>query len=257
VSRLVALGYGLAAYLVFLATFLLAIHFVGALDLVADPPVSIDGGVGAVSAGPLSWIVDLGLLALFAIQHSVMARPAFKRWWTRFVPVVIERSTYVLVTSLILLAMIFFWQPLPAPVWDAQASIMGRVLQALFWAGWLVVLLSTFLINHFDLFGVRQVWLHFRGLPYQPPSFRVASLYRYVRHPIMLGLLIAFWATPYMTVGHLLFAVLTTAYVLVAIQLEERDLVQMHGDAYRSYRQSVSMLLPLLREPGATPDRRT
>lgn len=243
-DRIAALLFGAASYVVFLAAFLLAIHFVGDLGWIDG--VSIDGD-GSERGGATAWLVDAALLGLFAVQHSVMARPGFKRWWTKSIPPPVERSTYVLVASLILLALYAFWRPLPSVVWDVRGNWAGTLLGATFWLGWGIVLVSTFLIDHFELFGLRQVWLHFRGAPQPAPGFRTPGLYRILRHPIMLGFLLAFWSAPRMTVGHLLFAGLTSAYILVAIQLEERDLVAHHGDAYLKYRASVSMLLPLPR----------
>ena len=240
-SRILALAYGVASYLAFLAAFLYAIGFVGNLPV----PKSIDSG----PAGPplSAALVDALLLLLFAVPHSVMARPAFKRWWTKFVPPPVERSTYVLVSSLALALLFWQWRPIPGLVWDVTNPVGRWLLAAVFWLGWVVVLVSTFLIDHFDLFGLRQVYLFASGRAYSPPAFKVGGLYRYVRHPIMLGFLLAFWATPTMTVGHLLFAVATTAYILIALQLEERDLVGYHGDQYRAYRMQAGMLLPLPR----------
>jgi protein-S-isoprenylcysteine O-methyltransferase Ste14 len=240
-SRVLALAYGVVSYLAFLAAFLYAIGFVGNLPV----PKSIDSG----PSGPpiLAALVDALLLLFFAVPHSVMARPAFKRWWTRFVPPPVERSTYVLVSSLALALLFWQWRPIPGLIWDLS-NLVGRwLLAAVFWLGWVVALVSTFLIDHLDLFGLRQVYLFASGRAYSPPAFKVGGLYRYVRHPIMLGFLLAFWATPTMTVGHLLFAVATTAYILIALQLEERDLVGYHGDQYRAYRMQAGMLLPLPR----------
>jgi protein-S-isoprenylcysteine O-methyltransferase Ste14 len=233
-----ALAYGVAAYVLFLGTFLYAIGFVTNLVV----PKSIDGGDAASLTEAL--LVNGALLALFAIQHSVMARPAFKAWWTRLVPAPIERSTYVICASLVLLLLFWQWRPVPTPVWDA-GGVLGTILQWLGWLGWLTVLLSTFMIDHFDLFGLRQVVLHARGVPYSPPPFHTRALYRLVRHPIMLGFLVAFWATPRMTAGHLIFALATTGYVLIAIRLEERDLLLFHGAEYEQYRQQVRMLIPM------------
>ncbi len=237
-GRTLALTYGVASYLVFLASFLYAIGFVGNLFV----PKSIDSGMrGSL---PVAVFADTLLLALFAIPHSVMARPAFKRWWTRIVPPAVERSTYVLTSSLLLGLLYWQWLPIPTVFWDVTNPKVRFFLHVVFWVGWVIVLLSTFLISHFDLFGLRQVYLHASARPYTPVGFKYRGLYRYVRHPIMLGFLLAFWATPTMTAGHLLFAGATTAYILIALQLEERDLVSFHGEQYRAYQQQVRMLLP-------------
>ena len=237
--RWIILLYGVTAYLEFLASFLYAVGFVGGLLV----PKTIDSG----SASPTSTalLVNLGLLSLFAVQHSVMARPAFKRWWTQIIPPAMERSTYVLASSLILFLLYWLWEPLPSVVWHITSAWAVAGLWAVFGIGWLMVLVSTFLINHFDLFGLRQVFLNFTKQPYTTVPFRTPWLYRVVRHPIMLGFLIAFWATPMMTQGHLLFAAVVTAYVLVALRLEERDLLAYHGEAYSSYKRQVRMLVPL------------
>jgi methanethiol S-methyltransferase len=237
-GRALALLYGAASYLVFFVTFLYAIGFVGNLLV----PKSIDSGA-AGSLG-LALLVDVVLLGIFAVQHSVMARPAFKRWWTRFVPQAIERSTFVLLSSLALILLYWLWQPLTGAVWSVENTAARTVLWALFYLGWGTVLIGTFLINHFDLFGLRQVYLYVQRREYTPLGFRTPFLYRWVRHPIMLGFIVAFWATPQMSVGHLLFALATTAYILIALQLEERDLVSYHGAAYAGYQRRVSMLIP-------------
>lgn len=239
-SRLFALFYGAVCYAVFLVTFLYAIAFVAGIGV----PKHIDNGVPTSLALALG--IDLVLLTLFAVQHSVMARPAFKRWWTRYVPPAVERSTFVLASSLVLALLFWQWRPLPLPIWDIKGEAARWALYGLSAVGWLLVLTSTFLINHFDLFGLRQVWRHARGHGPAPEApFVVRALYRIVRHPIMLGFLIAFWATPTMTLGHLLFALVTTAYIVVAVKfLEERDLVAQYGETYRAYQRQVPMLLP-------------
>lgn len=237
--RWCVLIYGVIAYLVFLASFLYAVGFVGGFLV----PKTIDSG--SAGAGVPSLLVNLGLLSLFAVQHSVMARPAFKRWWTRIIPSAMERSTYVLASSLILFLLFWLWQPLPSVVWQVTQPWAVGALWAVFGIGWLIVLISTFLINHFDLFGLRQVFLHFSGQSYTPVPFRTPWLYRVVRHPIMLGFLIAFWTIPTMTQGHLLFAAVVTAYVLIALRLEERDLLAHYGETYSAYQGQVRMLLPL------------
>jgi protein-S-isoprenylcysteine O-methyltransferase Ste14 len=250
-SRLFALLYGTVCYAVFLVTFLYAIPFVAGLGV----PKHIDNGIP--TSLPLAVGINLVLLTLFALQHSVMARPAFKRWWTRFVPQVVERSTFVLATSLVLALLFWQWRPLPLLIWDAEGDAARWVLYGLSAVGWLLVLASTFLINHFDLFGLRQVWRHARGQGPAPEApFVVRALYRIVRHPIMLGFLIAFWATPTMSLGHLLFALVTTGYILVAVKfLEERDLVAQYGEAYRAYQRNVPMLLPWRRRQDVEANR--
>ncbi|HKU91182.1 MAG TPA: isoprenylcysteine carboxylmethyltransferase family protein [Steroidobacteraceae bacterium] len=243
-KRILVFAYGLVCYAIFFATFLYALGFVGNFLV----PVTLDGiprlGTGAALA------IDFGLLGLFAVQHSLMARPFFKRWLTRWIPESAERSTYVLFSSLALIALFLFWQPLGGVVWDVRDPLWQAVLYALFAFGWLLVLVSTFLINHFDLFGLRQVWLQLRARPYRPLKFGTPGPYRLVRHPLYLGWLFAFWATPTMTGTHLLFAFMTTAYILVAIQLEERDLVTALGDDYVQYRRKVPMIIPGLGRAG-------
>lgn len=238
-KRYLGIGYGAAAYLLFVVAFLYAVGFVG--DIVV--PRTVDHGITA----PL-WqavVVNLALLGVFGVQHSVMARPGFKRWWTRFVLPSIERSTYVWLSSLALLLLYWQWRTMPAIIWDVRQPVARVTLWALFWLGLAIAFASTFMINHFDLFGLRQVYLAWRGKPYTELSFQTHLLYRLVRHPLMLGFLIAFWATPRMTAGHLLFAIGTTGYILIALQLEERDLVATLGDRYRDYRRRVPMLIPV------------
>jgi protein-S-isoprenylcysteine O-methyltransferase Ste14 len=244
--RLLAVVYGGACYLFFLATFLYAIGFVGNCVV----PKSLDTGPVAAPA-EAAWVALL-LLGLFALPHSVMARPRFKQWWKRFVPPPVERSTYVLVSSLLLALLFWQWRPLPEMIWQVQQPVAVILLWGLFGVGWLVALISTFLIDHFDLFGLRQVYLYATNKPYAPPPFRTPALYRLVRHPIMLGFVIAFWATPVMTWGHLLFSVMTTIYILIGIFLEERDLLRAFGSAYAKYRQQVPMLIPWIGK-GAKP----
>jgi protein-S-isoprenylcysteine O-methyltransferase Ste14 len=240
-NRIGVFLYGVVCYVCFLVTFLYAIGFVGGFGVLR----SID----SPTAGPLgvALLVDVLLLAGFALQHSVMARPAFKRWWTRIVPEAAERSTYVLASSLALLLLFWQWRPIGGVVWQVDDPVGRAVLHATFAAGWLTVLTTTFLIDHFDLFGLRQVWFHLRGQAYRPLGFVTPGPYRHVRHPLYVGWLLAFWATPTMTAAHLLFAVTTTGYILVAIQLEERDLGAVHGERYAAYRRSVPMLVPRVR----------
>lgn len=210
-------------------------------------PKTIDSG--ATNGTLTAILVDVALLAVFAVQHSGMARPAFKQWWTRIIPRPAERSTYVMITSLLLFLLYWQWRPLPGVVWAAEAAVLRAVIVGLFWLGWMVVLVSTFLIDHFELFGLKQTWYCFSGREAPSAAFRMPLLYGYVRHPIMLGFIIAFWAAPTMTAGHLLFAAVTTAYIPIAIQFEERDLVRAHGESYVRYRRQTPMLLPLPKRP--------
>jgi len=235
----VAVIYGVVAYGLTLAALLYLIGFTGNLIV----PKSIDSG----AAGPLlpSAIVDTLLIGLFAIQHSLMARQGFKRWWTRIVPPSVERSTYVLAASFALLILYWQWQPIPLPVWTVHDAAAAAVLEGIFWLGWVVLVASTFLLNHFELFGLSQVFARLFGKPLADAKFRAPLLYRYVRHPIYLGVLLAVWAAPVMTVGHLLFAVVITAYILIGIQLEENDLIRQFGEQYRRYRQDAAMLVPV------------
>jgi methanethiol S-methyltransferase len=241
-ARVAGLVYGALSYTVFLAVFLYAMGFV------AD--VIVPRTVNRAIEGPLAKaiLVDLGLLTVFALQHSVMARPAFKRWWTRYIPSSIERSTYVLFASAALTLLFWQWRSIDVTIWNVDWSPARIALMGLGWAGWAIVLASTFMIDHFELFGLRQVIRGLSGRPMDSPEsgFRTVLFYRLVRHPLMLGFLIAFWATPTMTAGHLLFAAVTTGYILIALQLEERDLVDALGETYRHYRNRVPMLLPRL-----------
>ena len=244
-ARIAAALYGAATYVLFLGVFLYAIAFVGDLPV----PKSID--TGSPSSLLQAVVVDILLLGLFAIQHSVMARQGFKRWWTKLVPWAVERTTYVMFASLALALLLWQWRAIPVPVWTVTHPVGTAILRAVFWAGWTCVLGSTFLINHFELFGVRQVYARLIQRELPSPAFRTPLLYRHVRHPIYLGFLLAFWATPKMTLGHLLFAVATTGYILIGIQLEERDLIALFGEQYRRYRSEVGMLLPRPRRRAA------
>jgi protein-S-isoprenylcysteine O-methyltransferase Ste14 len=234
--------YGVGSYAVFFATFLYAIAFVGNFPVV---PRSIDGIPEMAFGNAL--VINMLLLAVFAIQHSVMARPAFKAWWTRFIPQAAERSTYVLLSSLALIALFYFWQPMGGVIWQVENRSGQLPLLAGFGFGWALVLYSTFLINHFDLFGLRQVWLQLLGKPYTALPFKTPAAYKLVRHPLYLGWFFVFWCTPQMTAAHLLFAVLTSVYILIGIYLEERDLLKAHPE-YEAYRQRVPMLLPRVRK---------
>ena len=241
-KRILHFAYGLAAYALFLATFLYALAFIGGCPLIAnrlDGPLT--GSLGTAIA------VNCALLAVFAIQHSVMARPWFKARWTQLVPWAIERSTYVIASSLALILLFWQWRPIGIEIWSVENPAGQALLWGVFALGWATVLVSTFLINHFDLFGLRQVTLPLLGKPYTPVSFRTPWLYRQVRHPLYVGWLLAFWATPHMTLAHLLFAIATTAYIVLAIQFEEHDLVAEHGKSYSDYRKQVPMLIPGLR----------
>ena len=238
-ARALTLLYGVGTYLFFFCTFLYLIGFVGNWIV----PKGIDDGTPAASAGA-AIAVNVLLLGLFAVQHTIMARPAFKEVWTRWVPWHVERSTYVLLATAILAIMAWQWRPLPEPVWRVQSPVAAAVLSAASLAGWGIVLVSTFLIDHFELFGLKQTVSYAMGRPHEPPTFKERLFYRWVRHPLMLGFLIAFWATPTMSQGHLLFAAVTTAYIVIAIQIEERTLVHLHGDHYRDYQRRVSMLVP-------------
>lgn len=242
-KRLLFFAYGVVSYLIFLATFLYAIAFVGGFLV----PRRLDGLLQTTL--PAALAIDALLLTVFAVQHSVMARRWFKERWTQIVPWTIERSTYVLCASLALLLLFWQWRPIGIEVWSIEHAGARAVLWTLFAAGWTTVLVVTFLINHFDLFGLRQVWLPLVGRPYTPVTFRTPLPYRFVRHPLYFGFLLAFWMTPTMTLAHLVFAVATTAYIVIAIQFEERDLVAAHGAEYEAYQRTVPMLVPGRRHP--------
>lgn len=237
-KRYLSLAYGLICYVIFHVSFLYAIGFLGGFVV----PKSVNSG--PVTDPVWAIVVNALLLGLFAVQHSVMARPGFKRFWTNIVPDHLERSTYVLLASLILLLIFAFWKPLPTVIWNVQGTWATPVLWGIFGLGWFLVVISTFLIDHFSLFGLSQVWAYFRGETYSYPDFQVTGLYRYVRHPIMFGFLLAFWAIPVMTVGHALFAGLASGYIVVGVLLEERDLMDRFGEQYARYRDATPMLIP-------------
>jgi protein-S-isoprenylcysteine O-methyltransferase Ste14 len=236
-ARLLILFYAIVSYAVFFVSSLYAMGFVGNYLV----PKSIDAG-GRTNPGEAT-VVNLLLLGIFAIQHSIMARPVFKRWWAKMFPEACQRSTYVLLSSLILLLLFWQWRPIPNQVWQID-GIAAWLLTGVYWLGWLIVFASTFMIDHFDLSGLRQAFFALRGVKDPGQTFRTPLLYKIVRHPLMLGFLLAFWATPEMTAGHLLFAIMTTAYILVALQFEERDLIAVFGATYQQYRERVPMLLP-------------
>ena len=239
-KRLAVLLYGVVSYSVFFGTFLYLIGFVGNLFV----PKSVDG----TPAVPLvqAILINTGLILLFGLQHSIMARQGFKRWWTKFVPRPIERSTYLLFTCAALAIMFVFWQPMGGVVWTIENGFVKGILFAAFALGWVIVLVSSFLINHFDLFGLRQTWLYFRGQPYTHLNFSTPFLYQFVRHPLYFGLILGFWSAPVMTVTHLFFALTLTIYIVSAVRLEEKDLVAFHGERYRAYRRAVPLLIPAL-----------
>lgn len=252
-TSILFVAYSLTVYAGFLAVFAFTVGFVEGVGV----PEDIDGGGSAATASTTSTAssvaIDVALIGLFALQHSVMARPVFKRWWTRVVPAPIERSTFVLASSLVLALLLWQWRPLPATVWDVGPDATRVALHGLSWLGWLTVLGTTFLLDHFDLFGLRQAYRHLRDRPPAPPAFRAPLLYRLVRHPLMLGFVVAFWAAPAMTRGRLLFAAVTTGYILVALRLEERDLLRELGTDYATYRHRVPQLIPGVRRPAPPP----
>ncbi len=238
-GRIISFLYGVLAHLGFLVAFMYLIGFLGNFVV----PKSIDSG----QAGPVgqALLINVILIAIFGIPHSVMARPGFKQWWTKVVPQHIERSTYVMISNLLVALLMWQWQPMVGVIWNVEHPVGASVLWGLFGIGWVMIVLTSFVINHFDLFGLRQVYLHLRGMEYTPLEFKAKWIYQYIRHPLMLGWIIAFWSTPQMSAGHLVFAVGTTVYILIAIQFEERDLVKYHGEDYENYRRKVSMLIPL------------
>jgi protein-S-isoprenylcysteine O-methyltransferase Ste14 len=262
-SRVSYLLFGIFAYLLFLAAILYGIGFVGDLDVVPkginDAPTQQAAESPDVTEAQhvvTALVVNLSLLLLFAVQHNVMARPWFKNWWTRFVPKPIERSAYVAAASLILMLLYWQWRPITEVVWDVQNVYGRRAIWAVYFAGWAIVFLSSFVIDHFELFGLKQVWLYYKGRENVSAPFSERLLYRWVRHPLMLGFIIAFWAAPTMTLGRLLFALVNTIWILVAIRIEERDLARYLGEPYREYRERTPMLLPLprkTRRSGGTP----
>jgi len=249
-SRIAIFAYGILSYLLFLAVFLYGLGFIGGFLT----PTSLDGVPTSSLAHALT--VDLSLLAAFAVQHSGMARPAFKRWWKQFVPEAAERSTYVLVSSLALVALYIFWEPIGGVVWSASSTLTRNIVIGVYLFGWLLLLYTTFLIDHFDLFGLKQVWRRLSNKSYRDPAFRTPSLYKLVRHPLYIGWLTIFWAAPVMTAAHLLFALATTAYILIAIQFEEADLVTAFGNTYVDYRARTPMLIPRLWSKSAKLQRR-
>ena len=241
-KRLSIFMYGVFSYLAFFVTFLYLIAFIGNLVV----PKTIDSGL--TIGIPQSAIIDLGLLSLFAIQHTLMARPGFKRWWTTLVPEPIERSTYVLATSISLALLCWQWRPMKELIWNVDNATGKAILFAFFFFGWGLALLSSFVINHFDLFGLRQVWFYLRNQKYSTVEFQMKSLYKYIRHPLVLGIIVGSWVTPRMTMGHLLLAVIFTAYILVGIRFEEHDLVHFFGENYTNYRCRVPMLIPFTKK---------
>ncbi len=238
-GKAIAFLYGIVAHVGFLAVFMYLVGFLANYAV----PKSIDSG----QEGPFgqALLINVLLLAIFAVPHSIMARPGFKQAWTKIIPSHIERSTYVMISNLLLILLLWQWQPMTGVIWHVGHPVLTQVLWGLFDLGWLVLVLATFMINHFDLFGTRQVYIYLRGKEYSTLPFRTKGFYAYIRHPLMLGWFLGFWSTPHMTVGHLVFAVVTTVYILIAIQIEEKDLVRFHGDAYRDYKRRVSMLLPM------------
>lgn len=242
-SRVLTLIFAILAYAIFFATFLYLIVFVGDLSFAQ---LTVDKG-GPEAAPATAAVIDVALIALFGLQHSVMARQGFKRWWTRIVRPPAERSVYVLAASAALIILFLFWRPIDKIVWNVTSPLLSDLIWVAFWGGWLMVLLSTFLLNHFELFGLQQAWLNFRGREAAAPQFRTPMFYRWIRHPLYSGFFLAFWAAPEMTAGHLLLAVGVSVFMLIAIQYEERDLVDWFGKDYEDYRQKAGMLTPRFR----------
>jgi len=242
-KRFLAFSYGVVSYIIFLGSFLYAIGFVGEFIV----PKTINSGQAGAFLPSL--LINMALLTLFAFQHSGMARPGFKKWWTKVVPKSIERSTYVLFSSLSLILLYIFWQPLPGVVWNLEGTVLPGILNVTYFIGWGILLMATFMISHAHLFGLKQVYEFFRKKEIENPKFQTPGFYKFIRHPIMLGFIIAFWSTPLMTVGHILFAGATTGYILIAVQLEERDLLAYFGDRYRKYREQVPMFIPRPKKP--------
>ncbi len=238
--------FGLISYFIFFATFLYAVGFVGNFFVPKSIDHGFQGGTGSV------WLVNILLLSLFGIQHSVMARQGFKKWWTKIVPKEIERSVYVLFTCIALVLLFMFWRPIPVTIWEVHNTILSDIIILLSLSGYLIVFVTTFLINHFNLFGLQQVYRNLKNRKLEDPKFVKPLFYKMVRHPLYLGFLIAFWAAPTMTIGHLLFAIATTAYMMIAIQFEEKDLVKFHGEEYKQYQKEVSMIIPLPPKQNAT-----
>jgi protein-S-isoprenylcysteine O-methyltransferase Ste14 len=244
-GRIAAFIYGAATYLLMFVTFLYLFAFLANMWV----PKGVDDGVAAPFV--LALLINIGLIVLFGVQHSVMARPGFKKWWTRIVPTSIERSTYVLISTLLFILLFWAWQPMTAVIWDVEAPWAQAAVWSVFALGIILLFASTFVINHFDLFGLRQIWLNLTEKPYTYLKFKVTFFYKFVRHPLYVGWLMIFWATPQMTVGHLLLAIGMSAYILIAIRYEERDLVKFHGETYREYQRTVPMLIP---SPGKVHD---
>jgi protein-S-isoprenylcysteine O-methyltransferase Ste14 len=244
IKRTLTLGYGVVVYSLFFAVFNYAILFIG--NILVSPSLDSPGNSDLFSA----FLIDIGLLSAFALQHSIMARPAFKRVWTTIIPEAIERSTYVLASTLLLAAIVYFWQPLGGVIWTVTDPLAVSAIYAAFAVGWGILFLASFQLNHFDLFGLRQVWLYFRGQAYTPLAFKTPWLYRYMRHPLYVGLMIGLWAAPVMTVAHLVFALLCTGYIFVGSHLEERDLEKALPE-YSQYKKDVPMFMPRLKKTGS------